>query len=89
MEFEWDLEKTEGNLRKHRVRFAEAQTIFKDDGLLIEFDEIGDEGRYTAIGVGSLGEILFVVYTVRDETIRLISARKATQRECREYEHRK
>ena len=43
VEFEWDPEKAEGNLRKHRVLFAEARTSFKDDGLLTIFDEISDE----------------------------------------------
>jgi len=89
VEFEWDPEKAEGNLRKHRVRFAEAETVFKDEILLTTFDETLDEERYTAVGVGSRGTILFVVYTIRGETIRLISARKATRRECREYENRK
>jgi hypothetical protein len=89
VEFEWDPEKAEGNLRKHRVRFAEAETVFKDEILLTTFDETLDEERYTVVGVGSLGTILSVVYTIRGETIRLISARKATRRECREYENRK
>jgi uncharacterized protein len=53
------------------------------------FDETSEEEGYTAIGVGSLGEIFFVVYTVRGETLRFISARRATRRERREYEYRK
>ncbi len=88
MEFEWDSEKAESNRKKHRVRFAEAETVFKDDSLLTIFDETSDEERYIAIGVGSSGEILYVVYTVRNEHIRTISARKATQQECRQYEDR-
>ncbi len=88
MEFEWDPEKAESNRKKHRVHFAEAETVFKDHSLLTLFDETSDEERYVAIGVGSLREILYVVYTVRNERIRIISARKATQQECRQYEDR-
>ena len=89
MEFEWDPEKAASNSKKHRIRFTEAVTIFKDDWLLTILDEIGDEERYIAVGRGSLGEILAVVYTVRGENIRVITARKATRRECLEYEKRK
>jgi uncharacterized protein len=89
VEFEWDPEKAASNFRKHRVRFAEATKIFKDDHLLTMLDEISDEERYIAIGFGSRGRILFAVYTVRDETVRLISARKATPAERQQYEHKK
>jgi uncharacterized protein len=89
VEFEWDPEKAASNFRKHRVRFAEARTIFKDSRLLTIFDETSDEERYIAIGHGSGGKILLAVYTVRGENLRLISARKATPRERREYENRK
>jgi uncharacterized protein len=89
VEFEWDPEKAASNFRKHRVRFTEAETIFRDENLLTLFDDTSDEERYVAIGLGSLGEILYVVYTVRDEIIRLISARKATRIERGKYEYRK
>lgn len=89
MEFEWDPGKAESNFAKHGVRFAEAQTVFKDDDLITVFDDTAEEERYTAIGVGSLGDVLFLVYVVRGENIRLISARKATPRERREYGYRK
>ena len=49
MDFEWDPKKAEINLRKHRVRFAEAETIFRDENLLTQFDDAGDEERYIAI----------------------------------------
>ena len=89
MEFEWDPEKAAGNFKKHRIRFAEAVTIFKDDWLLTILDESSDEERYLTVGRGSLGEILAVVYTVRGEKVRIIAARKATRRQSREYENRK
>lgn len=49
-------------------------------------DECGDEERWISIGVDSLGHILVVVYTWRDERVRLISARPATRGEVRQYE---
>jgi uncharacterized DUF497 family protein len=89
VEFEWDPEKAEGNLRKHRVRFAEAETVFKDEILLTTFDETLDEERYTVVGVWLTGNNSIRGLYDTWRTIRLISARKATRRECREYENRK
>ena len=89
MEFEWDPKKAEINFEKHRVRFAEAATIFIDNNLLTMLEESGEEERYIAIGREYAGRILFVVYAVRGESIRLISARKATAKERAEYEKRK
>jgi uncharacterized protein len=89
VESEWDPEKAASNFKKHRIRFTEAVTIFRDDWLLTILDEISDEERYLTVGRGSLGEILAVVYTVRGENVGIITARKATRRQCREYENRK
>lgn len=89
MEFEWDPGKAATNFRKHGVRFAEAATIFDDDALLTMADEHPDEERFVALGTGSLGRILVVLYTLRGERIRLISARKATRTERRQYEKKK
>lgn len=54
MEFEWDPDKAAGNLRKHRVRFAEAVTVFEDDAMLTMLDDNPEEERFVAIGMGSL-----------------------------------
>jgi uncharacterized protein len=85
LEFEWDEEKRQSNLNKHGVDLIEAGQIFA--GYTVEFADNRynySEDRFIAIGQ-SKGQILTVVYTVRDEVIRLISARKATKNETRIY----
>jgi uncharacterized protein len=89
VEVEWDPDKAAKNLQKHGVRFAEAATIFEDDALLTMTEEHPYEERFIALGTGSLGRTLVVVYTVRGERLRIISARKATRAERAEYERRK
>ena len=86
MEFEWDPDKAASNLRKHGVRFAEAATVFEDDAALTMPDDYPDEERFLALGVGSLGKVLVVIYAVRADRIRIISERKATRREREQYE---
>jgi uncharacterized DUF497 family protein len=88
VEFEWDPNKAASNLRKHRVRFAEAVTVFEDDSMLLIPDDDSDEARFIALGAGSIGRLLVVVYTTRAGRIRIISARKATRKERVEYERR-
>ena len=87
MEFQFDPAKAAGNLRKHGVSFADAEAVFMDPLALhrIDPDAEGEE-RFVAIGAGSAGRLLVVVYTLRGEAIRLISARRATPVEIRAYE---
>ena len=87
MDFQFDPAKAAGNLRKHGVSFADAEAVFMDPLALhrIDPDAEGEE-RFVAIGAGSTGHLLVVVYTLRDEAIRLISARRATPVEIRAYE---
>ena len=85
MEFEWDPRKAANNIRKHGVRFAEAATVFEDDAALTMPDDDPREERFVALGTGSRGRILVVVYTVRGELIRIVSARKATRAERSQY----
>jgi uncharacterized DUF497 family protein len=87
MEFQFDPAKAAGNLCKHGVSFADAESLFSDPLALhrIDPDREGEE-RFVAIGAGSTGPLLVVVYAVHDETIRLISARRATPAEIRAYE---
>jgi uncharacterized DUF497 family protein len=83
IEFEWDPEKARKNLRKHRVSFQEAATIFGDP-LSMTFpdpDHSVREGRYITIGQSNFGNVLMVSHTDRGKAIRLISARRATRRE--------
>ena len=86
MAVEWDPAKARANLRKHRVRFADAVTALEDASAISVRDERGNEERWITIGMDSLARILVVVYAWRDEQIRLISARPATPREVRQYE---
>ena len=85
-EFEWDEAKAEANLRKHKISFQEASRVFDDLFALIEQDLSEDfgEDRFLATGVIK-GSLVTVVYTERDERIRLISARKANSDEQKRY----
>lgn len=89
MEFEWDPNKAASNLRKHGVRFAEAMTVFEDDAMLRMPDDDAEEERFVAIGMGSMGRVLVVAYTPREDLIRIISARRATRRERSQYESKR
>ena len=86
MDFEWDQRKAASNLKRHGVNFADAATIFEDDRALTIEDDRHDEDRFITLGTGALGQLLVVVYAFRGDRIRIISARKATARERRQYE---
>ncbi len=86
MEYEWDPEKAESNLVKHGVRFSDAVAVFSDEYALTVDDPDSDETRYVTIGLDSLLRIVVVIYTWRDHTIRLISARKASRNERKKYQ---
>ena len=86
MDYQWDVNKSEANLKKHRVDFADAVTVFSDDFALTIPDDYPDEERFVTIGMDALGRILVVIYTWRGDSIRIISARKATNRERKQYE---
>lgn len=85
LNFEWDEEKARVNRQKHGISFELAAMVFNDEDRIEIYDEEHslDEDRYITIGLA--GEVLFVVYTERKDTIRLISARLATARERRLY----
>jgi hypothetical protein len=86
VDFEWDQRKAASNLRRHGVDFADAATIFEDDRALTIEDDRHDEDRFITLGTDALGQLLVVVYALRGDRIRIISARKATGRERRQYE---
>jgi uncharacterized DUF497 family protein len=87
MDFQWDEEKARGNLRKHGVDFADAATIFEDEmALTIEDPDAVGEHRFVSVGRNARGQILTVIYTLRGESIRIISARQATRHERNSYE---
>jgi hypothetical protein len=84
--FEWDPKKAASNFKKHGIDFADAATVFGDElGVTIP-DPHAAEERFVTIGADALGRLLVVVYVWRGETIRIISARRATRRERKEYE---
>jgi uncharacterized DUF497 family protein len=86
VKFEWDARKTAGNLRKHGIDFADAVAVLYDDLALTIPDERYAEDRFVTLGMDSLDRILVVVYAWRGDSIRIISARKATPSERRQYE---
>lgn len=82
MTYEWAAAKAARNAVKHGVRFADAVVVFADDHALTLKDLYADEERYVTIGMDALARVLVVAYTWRGaDTIRLISARRATRRE--------
>ena len=83
--FEWDDAKNKINKIKHGINFKTATRVFSDPYLIEEYDEEHsiDEDRWKIIGM--VDDILFVIYANRDEKIRLISAREATEQERRRY----
>ncbi len=79
---DWDPEKARANLEKHGVRFSDAEVaLFDSNAITVEGETSEGERRYVSIGLDALGRILFVVFSDREEGIRLISVRKATRRE--------
>lgn len=89
IDFEWDIPKAQQNVRKHGIRFSEAATVFDDPNALTLEDEDQAEPRFITMGMDALGRLLVVVYTYRKLKIRIISARKATRRESRQYQEAK
>ncbi|WP_299411479.1 BrnT family toxin [Acaryochloris sp. IP29b_bin.148] len=87
MEVEWDPNKAAINQQKHGVRFADAEAVLFDPNAL-SFEDMAAQGeqRFVVIGMDHLWRLLVVVYTYRDNRIRLISARSATRSERRNYE---
>ncbi len=90
MSYQWDFKKAASNLEKHGVDFADTVGVFEDAwALTIKAQYLEDEQRFVTIGMDFLGRILVVVYTYRNDDIRLISSRRATKRERRRYERKR
>lgn len=88
LEFEWDEQKALSNLAKHRVGFVAACEVFDDPFAIDTEARSTDYGevRRRIVGVVN-GVLLTVIYTERDEKIRMISARRASRAERREYDN--
>ena len=87
MNLEWNIDKAAQNMKKHVVSFEDAELVFYDSGRIEAYDGREDYGedRWATIGL-AYSSLLYVIYTVRhEETIRLISARKAKAQERKHY----
>jgi uncharacterized DUF497 family protein len=89
--FEWRASKAAENRAKHKVAFEEAATVFGDPlGRIVDDPRHSeDEERFVLLGESDRHRLLVVMFTERGEALHLISARKATRRERREYEESK
>jgi len=89
LEFEWDDQKARANERKHGISFQEAQTVFYDENarLLYDSNHSFDEERYILLGISNSLYLLVVCHVYKEDggIIRIISARKATKQESKQY----
>ena len=88
MELEWNPKKARTNLRKHRISFQEAATVF-DDPLAMYYQDPDHsivEQRYLAIGKSASGRLIHIAFADRAGRIRIIQARKLTKHERQQYE---
>lgn len=90
MIYEWDGSKARANLRKHKVSFGEAASVFLDPFALTfqDPDHSDEEDREITIGFSSKKRALLISHCERGDRIRIINARKATKRERLQYEKR-
>lgn len=85
MRFQFDPIKAAANLKKHGVSFADAEGVFADLAAHRPDPDSESEERFVALGLGSAGQVLVVIYALRGNDIRLISARHAIRREVKAY----
>jgi uncharacterized DUF497 family protein len=88
--FEWDSQKAASNLDKHGISFESACQVFFDPFLFVmdaEEEYVGGELREKVVGITVDWRLLYVVYVMREDRIRLVSARYATSVERKEYEN--
>lgn len=90
LHFEWDEDKNQLNLKKHGIAFEEASSVFLDANarLIADPDHSDDEDRFLLLGLSNKLSVLVVCHCYRenDEVIRIISARKATKKEVKNYQ---
>lgn len=86
IDIEYDPIKSDSNVRKHGVSFDEAATALLDENALVMEDtDSADENRWVLVGFSDDAQLLTVIYTVREDAIRIISARKSTKKEAKYY----
>jgi uncharacterized DUF497 family protein len=89
MDFEWDSNKNTSNKEKHGIDFNDAKEVFKDENKTLSEDNRNDYGEKRWKIIGEIyGSIISVIYTQRNESIRIISARKASKKERDEYKNK-
>jgi hypothetical protein len=87
MKFEWDENKNQKNIEKHGIDFNDAKEVFQDKNHLSSQDLRKDYGEERWKAIGQIFEtVIAVIYTMRDAITRIISARRASQKERAEYE---
>lgn len=88
MKFEWDENKAASNLVKHKILFEEAMTVFDDPlaATINDPDHSFEEMRFITIGMSLANRLLVVSHTIDQESVKIISVRKTTARERRNYE---
>jgi len=87
MRITWDPNKAEFNFKKHGIRFSDAEIVLYDPfAMTLEEQIVSNEQRFVTVGSDAVGRIIAVVYSYRTDSIRLISARKATPAERKYYE---
>ncbi len=92
MQFEWNINKAETNLKKHKISFVEAETVFGNPLAKIFDDEEHsfEENREIIVGHSSQKRLLIISFTEREnDTVRIISARLTTPQERKDYENAK
>lgn len=89
IDFEWDPEKAKANVRKHRVSFREAATVFKDPLGITIYDpnHSDEEDRYITVGFSTAGRLLMVAHADRGSRSRIINSRALTRKERAAYEN--
>lgn len=84
MEFEWDEDKRQSNIAKHGIDFNRATVLFDGRDVFESESAYSDEPRWQTTGIVD-GRFMTVIWTRRDDTIRIISARRARTNEKRDY----
>ena len=89
LRFAWDKRKNQANIKKHKVSFEEAETVFKDENAIQYFDpdHSDDEDRFILLGVSAKRRVLVVCHCFRESelVVRIVSARRADKSEGRAY----
>lgn len=91
IEFEWDSGNNEKNFRTHGIKNEESESVFLDKDLVFSEDlkHSKQEERYQIVGISNIERVLSIIFTMRKNKIRVISARRVNTKEKRFYESNK